>query len=47
MHVIPCGGKKRAADALELNLQAVINLVMWMARTELDSSVRAVSALDH
>jgi hypothetical protein len=39
------GGQKRAPDPLELELKAIVSFLMWVLRTELWSSRRAVYVL--
>lgn len=35
-------GQKTASDLLELEMQALVSLLLWMLRTELGASARAV-----
>lgn len=41
------GGRKRDSDPLELELEAIRNLLRWALRTELVSPTRKVNILQH
>jgi hypothetical protein len=40
-------GQRRGSDSPELELQTVLNILAWVLGTELGSSGKASSALDH
>jgi hypothetical protein len=44
---IPVESQKRTPDALQLELQMVVRLPMWVLGTELGSFARAASVLNH
>lgn len=45
-HVGTLRGQKRVCDALELELQAVVSYPVWVLGTKLESSGRALRALN-
>lgn len=42
-----CRGQSRASDPLELELEVVVTLLMWVLGTHFGSSARAIHTLNH